>query len=97
MGNEHCMDGDRLCTTRRVQQERRDEQEYLDKHNPRRFSLPEIALLLLVVVLAFDAVRSAVFRPSIAGPHPVASAASSDERDHPHDWRRFGYDLDLRR
>ncbi len=97
MGSEHCMDGDRLGTARRVKQERRDEQEYLDKHNPRRFSLPEIALLIFVAVLAFDVVRSAVFRPSSSGPQPVAATASSDERDHPEDWQRFGYDLDLRR
>lgn len=100
MGDQHCMDDDPLTTSRRVRQDRRDEQEYLEKHNPRRFTLMEIALLLLVALLALDAVRSGlVLRPDASPPLPAtaATAASVDDADRPDDWRSYGYDVDLRR
>lgn len=97
MGNENCLEGERLCTSRRVQRDHKAEQEYLDKHNPRRLTLVEIALFLLVAVLAFDTIRSGASHRQAPPPNFSAPASAREEADHPVNWQSYGYDADLRR
>lgn len=97
MEDQQYTDGDRLSSSNRARQDRRDEQEYLERHNPRPFTVMEIALLVFVAVLAFDAVRSGISRPSASVPPAAAAAVSAVEQDHPDDWQSYGYDIDLRR
>lgn len=97
MDDQDYNDDDRLSSSNRARQDRRDEQDYLERHNPRPFTVMELALLVFVAVLAFDAVRSGISRPSASVPSAAASAVSAVEPDHADDWERYGYDVDLRR
>ncbi|TCR65491.1 hypothetical protein [Bosea sp. BK604] len=93
-GRNLCVDGDRLCASQRRRQRRRDEQDYLSRHNP-NCSLLEIGLLIMLAILLVGAIGTSMARPN---PPPGQAAAEVAEANVPSDDRQdFGDAFDRRR
>ncbi|POR48355.1 hypothetical protein [Bosea psychrotolerans] len=92
MQNDHapCVDNARAKLRRR--QAERDEQDYLERHNPRRISLIEAALYLLTLVLFYDAIQSGFARPV----SPPVSPVSLEIQAPSDDLGIEDFDIDIR-
>jgi hypothetical protein len=92
MQNDNSPHFDNSCIKLRQRQIERDEQDYLERHNPRRISLMEAGLYLLAVVLFYDSIEGGFARP--AGP-PV-SPVSLEVQAPSENQRIEDFDIDIR-
>jgi hypothetical protein len=94
-GSKLYVDGDRLCSSQRLQQSQRDEQDYLARHNP-VFSSFEAGVLAVLAVLLFGLIGSHILAPN-SSPRPDKITETSRDMSASEQWQDSWDDIDLRR
>lgn len=78
-GRHLCVDGHRLCAIQRRRLNHRDQQDYLDRHNP-KFTRMDLAVVLLVAVSVAGAVGSGLAGSRSSPPSGIVATPIPEPR-----------------